>query len=301
MRITSQMMVSRSLRDVAQNLNRLGSVQRDLSTGRRIHRPSDDPASAARAETIKTNLAQQAQYAKNIQAAGETLALTDTTLGSVTDTMMRLRQLAVQGSNGGLLQADREALKREVLEVKESLRNLGNTQANGRYLFGGVKTQTEPYPSDVTLSPADTGRLTLEIGPELVLDYNVTGEAVFGSTAAPLSATNSLFGVIDEFVGFLETGTSSQVVSNVSLKKISDWMDRIGAVRAEVGSKQNRLSFAQARLEDLQANLETTLDEIQNTDIAQASVRLNQYEAAFRASLAVGGRAIPMSLVDFLR
>jgi flagellar hook-associated protein 3 FlgL len=299
MRITNNMMINRSLSDINANLVRVDRVQRDISTGKRIHRPSDDPTANARAMVLRTNMAQNEQYSKNIAEANNFMAVTDTALGSITDTVLRLRNRAVQGASGHWRDEDRKAIIGEVKQLREELRAIGNTQVNGRYIFGGLKTQTEPLPSDVTFGPNDNGKLPVEIGPGITMNYNVTSVEIFGDTTPPSDA--HFFEVIDEFVDLMEDGTSTQDISTISLKGIDDWMNRIKDLRTDVGGKVNRLEMAQTRLEDISISLESLLRDTEDTDITEASLRLNQYEATFQAALSVGARAIPLSLVDFLR
>ena len=95
MRISNNMMVNQALRDLNANLVRMDKNQRDIATGKRIHRPSDDPTSLARAMVLRNSLAQNEQYNKNASVAESQLKITDTTLSQVGDALQRLRQLAV--------------------------------------------------------------------------------------------------------------------------------------------------------------------------------------------------------------
>lgn len=299
MRITNNMMVNRSLADINANLARVDRVQRDISTGKRIHRPSDDPTANARAMVLRNNMAQNDQYRKNIAEASNFMAVTDTALGSITTTLLRLRQLAVQGASGHLRDEDRKAIVGEVQQLKEELRATGNTQINGRYIFGGLKTQSEPLPSDVTFGPNDTGKLTVEIGPGIVMNYNVTSVEIFGDTTPP--GIDHIFETIDEFVDLMGDNTSTPEISKISLAAIDGWLNRVKDIRTDVGGKVNRLEMSATRLEDVSLSLEGLLRDTEDTDITQASLKLNQYEATFQAALSVGARSIPLSLVDFLR
>ena len=87
MRITNNMMMNQSLRDMNANLTRLDRVQRDISTGKRIHRPSDDPTSMARAQVLRNSIAQNTQYKKNADNAESFLKMTDSTLSQAGDAL----------------------------------------------------------------------------------------------------------------------------------------------------------------------------------------------------------------------
>lgn len=318
MRISNNMMINQSLRDLNANLVRMDKNQRDISTGKRIHRPSDDPTSLARAMVLRNSLAQNEQYNKNAAVAESQLKMTDTTLGQMGDALQRLRQLAVQGASGNLQQQDRLAIRNEVMQIRDEMRALGNTQLNGRYIFGGIKTDQVVYPQDVTglpagngvtFSPNDNGPLIVEVAPNITIQYNTTAPRVLGDTTPP--STANVFQVIDDFAGYLDgslapppglaSGTSNRAISEISLRDIGKWLDNVNQTRTEVGGKLNRLELAKSRMQEANISMNELLVETEDTDIAEASLKLNSYEATYRAALAVSARAIPMSLVDFLR
>jgi flagellar hook-associated protein 3 FlgL len=323
MRISNNMMVNQALRDINSNLVRMDKNQRDISTGKRIHRPSDDPTSMARALVLRNSLAQNDQFEKNAAVAQSQLSVTDTTLSQVGDALQRLRQLAVQGASGNLRQEDRQAIRNEVMQLRDELKALGNTQLNGRYIFGGIKTDQTVYPNDpaglppgsgVTFSPNDMGTLTVEVAPNITLNYNVAAPRVFGDTTpqVPPAVAQNVFQVIDDFAGYLAgtlappagvtgSGTSNSAISEISLRDINSWLANVNQVRTEVGGKLNRLELARTRMEEANLSMNELLVDTEDTDIAEASLKLNSYEATYRAALSVGARSIPLSLVDFLR
>jgi flagellar hook-associated protein 3 FlgL len=323
MRISNNMMMNQSLRDMNTNLSKLDRTQRDISTGKRIHRPSDDPTSMARAQVLRNSIAQNAQFAKNADSAKSHLEMTDSTLSQVGDALQRLNELAVQAASGSLRDEDRNAIKVEVPQIRDELRALGNTTLNGRSIFGGLKTDQVVYPPDafpplgsgVTLSPNDNGSLITEVAPNITLSYNVTAPRVFGDTTPPVppatTGAPNMFQTIDDFVGYLDgtlappvgsgIGTSNRAISEISLRDIGKWLDNVNQTRTEVGGKLNRLELAKSRMQEANISMNELLVETEDTDIAEASLKLNSYEATYRAALAVSARAIPMSLVDFLR
>ncbi len=307
MRISNNTMIEHAMRDIGANKVRVANVQRDITTGVRIHRGSDDPTSAARAAALRQQLAVNGTYAENIDRAGDFLMNTDEALTKLNDAMVRIRNLALQGASGHLQQSDKEVIAREVTELRELIRTVGNTKdAQGRYLFGGLKTQTEPLPAaDVTLGPNDAGTMSVEVAQGSTMTYNVTGFQVFGDLLAPAVAPSNfppnVFGTLDELASFLNGGTNDRSITDTSLARIDAHIDSLSALRTEVGARIQRLDLAKIRYEDMNMTLDGLLQDTEATDIADASLRLNQYEAAFRASLSVGARALPLSLVDFLR
>lgn len=307
MRISNNTMIERAMRDINANKVRMSNVQRDITTGKRIHRGSDDPTTAARAAALRQQSAVNATYAENVDRATDYLMNTDAALTKLNDVLVRVRNVAIQGASGHLQQSDKQVLAKEITELREMLRTVGNSRdAEGRYLFGGLKTQTEPFPAlDVTLGPNDSGTMAVEVAQGSTITYNVTGVQVFGDLlAAPIPPSTfppTVYGTLDELASFLNAGTNDRSITDISLAKVEAHLTSLSQLRTDVGSRIQRMDLAKFRYEDLQLQLDGMLETAEGTDIADASLRLNQYEAAFRASLSVGSRALPLSLVDFLR
>jgi flagellar hook-associated protein 3 FlgL len=307
MRIGNNTMMERAMMDINANKVRMANTQRDISTGKRIHRGSDAPTAAARAAALRQTMAANASYAENVDRAREFLANTDSALTQLNDVLLRVRNIAINGASGHLQQSDKQVLATEVGELRELARMIGNTKdPQGRYLFGGLKTQTEPFPAaDVTLGPNDAGTMAVEVAEGSTMTYNVTGVAVFGDTAIPATPPDlfppSLYGMLDELASFLQAGTNDRSISDISLAKIDTQIDTLTRIRTDVGTRIQRLDIAKTRYEEMDLQLDGMLQDTEATDIVEASLRLNQYESAFQAALSVGARALPMSLVDFLR
>lgn len=307
MRISNNTMMERAMRDIGANKVRIANAQRDITTGVRIHRGSDAPTQAARAASLRQQMATNATYGENVGAARDFLLNTDEALTKLNDALLQIRGIALQGASGHLQQSDKDVLATQLAELREVVRNVGNTKdAEGRYVFGGLKTQTEPFPqADVTLGPNDVGTMAVDVAQGSTMTYNVTGVSVYGDTsAAPIPPSNfgpHVFGTIDELSQFLTSGTNNRDITDLSLAKLDAHLDGLTATRTNVGTRIQRLDLARDRYEELGLQLEGLLKDTEGTDIAEASLRLNQHEAAFQASLSVAARALPLSLVDFLR
>ena len=307
MRITNNTMMERAMRDIGANKTRIANAQRDITTGVRIHRGSDAPTLAARAASLRQQQATNATYAENVASARDFLLNTDEALTKLNDALLAIRSIAIQGASGHLQQADKAVLASQLAELREVVRTVGNTKdAEGRYVFGGLKTQTEPFPqADVTLGPNDVGSMAVDVALGSSMTYNVTGVSVYGdTTAAPTPPSlygPHIFGTIDELSSFLTGGTNDRSITDTSLLKLDAHLDGLTAKRTEVGTRIQRLDLARDRYDEMALTLEGLLQDTEGTDIAQASLQLNQHEAAFQASLSVAARALPLSLVDFLR
>jgi flagellar hook-associated protein 3 FlgL len=306
LRVTNNAQIDRSIYDIQVNHARLERVQQDISTGKRIHRPSDDPTANARAMVLRSSMAQNEQYQSNIQSTRNFVQVTDTSTTNYINALQRLRTLALQGAGGHLRAEEKGAIIQEVTSLKEEIRAIANTELNGRYIFGGmandaVKDQ-QPIPSLTFAAANNVGKLEVEIAPGMTVQYNTTTTELFGSTMPDQNGNyQDVFGMIDNFVALLGQDTSTPDISNIVVQDIDNFLTQAGTVRTQIGGLINRLDVADERIESINAELENFLNNTEATDIASASLLMNQNEATFRAALSVGARAIPLSLVDFLR
>lgn len=120
-------------------------LQTQITTGRRVIAPSDDPQAASRAIEIQRLLDQKAQFLENLKISQSYLTATDTAVGGVSDLLRSIKgdALSVVGSTSSDTQ--REAVARQIDAAINQLVDVGNRQFRGRYIFGGSRTQTVPY------------------------------------------------------------------------------------------------------------------------------------------------------------
>ncbi|WFD10041.1 flagellar hook-associated protein FlgL [Tepidibacter hydrothermalis] len=144
MRVTNSMMVNRMMMNMNRNLSRMGRIYEDYSTGKKIHRPSDDPVLVARSMKLHTDIAENAQFKKNINDVDSMLDKTETSLTELNSVLLRVRELTVQASNGVLTKEDTINIKAEIDQLKEEITKISNDTYVGRHIYSGYKTD-KPY------------------------------------------------------------------------------------------------------------------------------------------------------------
>lgn len=149
MRITNTMLVSLLLHNLNRSRERLIRHQIQLSTGKRLTRPSDDPSGTFRSLKYRSNLRDIDRYQANIDNSVSWLSMTDSVLNDISDALVKARGLAMRGASGSTGEPERSALAHQVDQLLQHLLDLANTQFEGKYIFGGTETLTPPYsPSD---------------------------------------------------------------------------------------------------------------------------------------------------------
>jgi len=208
MRISTGQIQLQGIAAVLEQQAQLTKTQLQLSTGKRVLTPADDPAAASLGLELNQTLAVTQQYQTNADSAKTRLGNEEVVLDSVTALLQNVRTLAVQANNATLGAENRAAIAAEVRQRVEELLGYANSRdGNGEYLFAGHQGQTQPFASTVggtfTYS-GDQGQRYLQIGPTRQLAVGDSGTEVFqavrngnGTFVTNYNAGNSGSGVIN--------------------------------------------------------------------------------------------------------
>ena len=177
MRITNGMLITNMMRNYNKNLRNLVKLQEQLSSGKRILRPSDDPVATAKSLKIRSDLAYNQQYVSNADNAISWLESTEMALKDLGDVLQRARELAVKANNGNLTPEDRIVIADEIQQLKKHVIQVGNTTYAGRYIFAGYKTDQPAFTEqgNQLIYQGDDGKIAFEIGVGNRIDVNVVG------------------------------------------------------------------------------------------------------------------------------
>ena len=142
-RVTQQSISSSTLRGLQSALGRVQDLQAQLSSGKRIAVPSDDPSGTASAMTFRSQQRADEQYLRNIDQVSGRLGVTDNTLTQLSDRLRAVRDLMVQAGNAGLGADSRAALSSSAKALKSEIVDLYNTTYLDRPIFGGTVQGTQ--------------------------------------------------------------------------------------------------------------------------------------------------------------
>lgn len=239
------------------------SYQR-LSSGLRINSAADDSAGLQISERLTAQIGGISQAVRN---ANDAISLTQTAegaLGETTTALQRIRQLAIQSQNGINSASDREALNSEVLALKTEISRIAtDTQYNGVALFNGGY-------SAKFLVGANSGQnisINLSAGS---IDTNG-----FSATGLGLAA--------------LTVDTAAN--ASAALDTIDTALSAIGAIRADLGSAENRFQSSIRNLSNVNENLSSARSRIVDTDYASETANLTRNQILQQASIAVLSQA----------
>ncbi|GAA0368081.1 flagellar hook-associated protein FlgL [Bacillus horti] len=297
MRVTQSMLNNNMQSNLRNNLSRLEKVQNHLATGKLINKPSDNPIGISYSMRYRSELAATEQYQSNLNIGLSWLEQTDTMLNQATNIVHRAKDLALSGASSEKNQPARDAIAAEIDELFQQLKDIANSQLNGRYIFNGQKTDQAPYPNDDSYQNAsfDKGDISFELSRGIVIQVNVDAGSIFGE----VNDADNIFATlanISEALKSGETETVRQLSGNLDSRletMLNSW--------SEVGAKTNRVELIDERLKDSNLNLQDLISKTEDADLAEVIMRLKIEESVYQASLASGARIIMPSLIDFLR
>lgn len=183
MRISTVQAFSNGVSGLQNNYSNSTRTQEEISKGKKILTPADDPVASVRLLQISQEEALNGQYKTGMTAAKNSLASEEAILTSVENVITRLREIAIQAGNGTLDSTDRAAMAKEVAQREDELMNLMNSKdASGKYLFSGSMGDTQPYvrnPNGTYTYQGDEGQRSVQIASSTFLAINDSGKAVF--------------------------------------------------------------------------------------------------------------------------
>jgi flagellar hook-associated protein 3 FlgL len=288
--------------DILTNLwqiqSREQTAMQEVSTGKRVNMPSDDPAAAAEDVQNQAAQSQTDQYLKSTSSLESLLQTADSTLSSVVTSLNQAVSLGVQGANGDLSASDQQAITQQVQGIRDEILQLANISYEGVYIFGGTKSTVAPFTLDSTQNDGvryngNTGTNSVEVADGHSIQTNVPGSQIFQGPAA------DVFGSLQQLITALQSGVSASIGSATTQVRAA--LDYVSQQRVFYGNTVNELTANQSFLQQEKVSLQTQDNNLVGADMAKAATDLSQAQTAQSAALAALAKVIPESLLDYLK
>jgi flagellar hook-associated protein 3 FlgL len=314
MRITNNMVSDRVIADLQARYGAMADTQLQISTGRRVNQPSDDPTAAAQERLRLSELSGIKGSQSSVASAQTALNSSESSMEGVRSVLSRANELALAGANGSLSQADRTTIANEIDQLIKAAKDSMNTKVGDSYIFSGTKSDVAPY-ADATgdAYQGDGGALLRDGGAGVVLQTNPSFVPVGASASVPLTADAILgsgsaagdgrvLDALTQLSAHLRGGTTAdlQAIQSTDLQAIKANQTAVSSAISAIGAMSNRATAATSRLDDLEATAKQNIDDLTGVDMAKAMTDYSAQSAAYQASLKVGAQIIQPSLLQFL-
>lgn len=296
LRITQNSMNRTQLAGLNLSLERLQGTQEQLTTGKRINRPSDDPVATVSAMRFRGEQSQLEQLGISINDGLDRLKTADSSIMKSNEVLQRIRVLTVSGLNSPIGPQGREAIAKEIDELRKDLIQQANISYAGQPLFGGTTNRDSAFDPETGEFHGNDSPVTRVIsnapGAAGQIDVGINGEAMFEDDLAVGGALATLAAAIrDGDTEAMKTG----------LGKVDELRGRVLDSQTTIGAKINRLE-RQVDINGRQHDTTTVaLSKVEDTDFMKAAMDLAVQSTAYQAALSASAKVIQPSLVDFIR
>jgi flagellar hook-associated protein 3 FlgL len=165
--------------NLSKNRSEMSELQNQAATQKRVTKPSDDPVAAARVLATRVDLSGNQQFLKNLNYAKSFLEFTDQSLSELTENLVRAKELAIsQASDGASNEESRRVVATEIQQLYAQLVSIGNRKLGDRFIFGGYKTQQQPFTADGEYK-GDNGEMMIHTDKGSFISMNLPGDTVF--------------------------------------------------------------------------------------------------------------------------
>jgi flagellar hook-associated protein 3 FlgL len=300
-RITPNMVIGSTLADLNAAQVAMTRTQGELSSGRSISEPSDDPYGASEAIALQSTLDGLTAYEHGAQDGTSWLNTSSSAMASIDSQVQRVRELLLQGSNGINSPSDLADIAGEVEQLTEGVKQDANTQYAGQYVFSGTLTNTPPYEQGANDAyQGNAGTIARAIGPGTSVTVNVELVAALGDGQG--SGDGKLLDTLRTIAQNLREGTPAAVAAlgTTDLKALDTNLEGLTNLQAGAGAVTDQLNLAVSRIQSLQTTGQTQLSNVEDANFAKASMEFSNEQAAYDAALRAGASIVQESLLEFL-
>lgn len=269
----------------------------ELSTGRRVNLPSDDPSAESAMVEEDARAASVDQFTANSDSLTDVLNTANSTLDSVTTLLQRAVSLGVEGAGGTMNQTDLDSIADEVTGIQSQMLDLANTSYAGQYLFAGTATGTKPYvtdssnPDQIDYKGNDLQN-QVQIGTGLSLAANLPGSSIFSQSGA------NVFTALQSLVTALQSGDTSSI--STAETGVSTALNAVDTAQVFYGNTVTELTNNETYLSEEKVNITTYENTLVSANTASAATDETQAETALNATIAAASKVDQLSLMDYL-
>ena len=280
---------------LAKNERALSKAMEQLSTGRKINTAADDAAGLAISTRMSSQIIGLEQSVQNASDAISMIQTAESALDEITNMLLRMRELALQASNGTGSVADRDYLQDEFSRLKAEIdRIANNTEWNGRAVLNGNAGGTGVQNVSFQVGGKAGQTISVDFG------YMVGGGVGSASAVRGVSATATV--VLSGIAISGATTAAAQTAASAAMTGIDQAIENVSNQRASFGATVNQLTHSIDNLTQVSINAESTRSRIMDTDYAKSTSELAKAQIIQQAGTAMLAQAnqLPAAVLDLL-
>jgi flagellin len=280
---------------LARNERALSKAMEQLSTGKKINTAADDAAGLAISTRMSSQIVGLEQSVQNASDAISMIQTAESALDEITTMLLRMRELALQASNGTGSVADRDYLQDEFTRLKDEIdRIANNTEWNGRAVLNGNAGGTGVQ--NVSFQVGGNAGQTISVNFGYMVGGGVASAGA--TTLASSTAGVALSGIAISGA----TTAAAQTNASAAMTGIDKAIENVSNQRASFGATVNQLTHSIDNLTQVSINAESTRSRIMDTDYARSTSELAKAQIIQQAGTAMLAQAnqLPAAVLDLL-
>lgn len=285
------------LAGLQQSQTTLNQALEQVSTGKSVNVPSDNPAAASEMVQNTIETANVDQYTQNVTGVLSQVQAASSALSSVESSLTQAISLGTEGANGTESTANQQAIASQVQGILSSVVTQANTSYEGSYLFGGTASSQQPYTADSS-SPTgytyngNSGQNSVAVGDSTNVQVNLPGSQIFSNS------TTNVLGSLSALVTALQGGNSSAIGTAVS--GVTTALNYVSQQRIFYANADSQLNSQETYLQQETVNLSSQQTSLVGVNMAQAAINLSQAQTDNSAALAAAAKVLPDTLLNYL-
>jgi flagellar hook-associated protein 3 FlgL len=285
------------LAGLQQSQTTLNQALEQVSTGKSVNVPSDNPAAASEMVQNTIETANVDQYTQNVTGVLSQVQAASSALSSVESSLTQAISLGTEGANGTESTANQQSIASQVQGILNSVVTQANTSYEGSYLFGGTASSQQPYTADSS-SPTgytyngNSGQNSVAVGDSTNVQVNLPGSQIFSNS------TTNVLGSLSALVTALQGGNSSAIGTAVS--GVTTALNYVSQQSIFYANADSQLNSQETYLQQETVNLSSQQTSLVGVNMAQAAINLSQAQTDNSAALAAAAKVLPDTLLNYL-
>ena len=286
--------------------SKIAELQAQLATGKKAVMPSNDLDATTATLRLQSVIGKQNDYVANLQSLEDRLVIEESSITAMQDMVYRLQELAIAAQSGTYSAEDVSYMATEAKGYLQDMKALANSvDTNGRYLFAGTASTTQPFVTDdsgKTNYQGNQSEIALEVDGGYSLKLNTSGFSLAGNfDRTEDDGTTSkigMFDVVSDYVTALEANDAEDL--DRAMTELNTLSSHLGTQVVDLGVRQNLVAERKEIAADKQIIYENLLSEAQDLDFSKAITQLSSDMLALEAAQSTFAKVTQLTLFNFI-
>jgi flagellar hook-associated protein 3 FlgL len=288
-RVTTRSMTVNTMRGLENSLTRAQRLQEELSSGRSVATPSDDPAATVSSMKLRSQRRADEQYLRNIDDARGRLSLADDSLTGLAAHIRRAQELLTQSRDAALSDDSRAAISAELTEIRKGVIDTYNVRWIDRPVFGGTAQGTVAVDPATGTYKGDDADVIARVSRDVTMRVDVKGTDAAADVLPDILAQAAL-----------DVTTDLNAVSG-DQDALAGALSTVLRALGDVGARAAQLETSEQAVDSERLDFTSRISENEDVDLPLAIMNLQSAQVAYQASLGAAAKMMQTSLLDFLR